>query len=47
MANTILLELTKAMFNPQDTGFVKNQKSSSVGDRVIEISKPIFKTSES
>ena len=47
IANAILLELTKAMFNSQDTGFVKNQKSSFAGDRVIEISKPIFKAPES
>ena len=44
ISNIILLELTKAMFTPQDTGFMKNQKTSSIGDKVIEISKPILKT---
>ena len=35
----MLLELTKAIFSPQDTGFVKNQKDTSSENRIIEISK--------
>ena len=38
ISNAILLELTKAIFDPQETGFVKAQ-SSSYGNKIIEISK--------
>lgn len=45
ISNAILLELTKAMFDPQDTGFVKNQASSS-GNRIMEISKSLLNNSK-
>ena len=38
ISNAILLELTKAMFHSQETGFVKNQSSSSE-NKIVEISK--------
>ena len=46
ISNAILLELTKAMFNLQDTGFIKNQKDSSSENRIVEISKSLFNTKE-
>ena len=46
ISNAILLELTKAMFNPQDTGFIKNQKEISSENKVIEISRSLFNTKE-
>ena len=46
ISNAILLELTKAMFNPQDTGFIKNQKETSSENKVIEISRSLFNTKE-
>ena len=42
IANAILLELTKSMFTPQETGFVKNQSDISSGSKIVEISKSIF-----
>ena len=42
ISNTVLLELTKAMFSPQDTGFVKDQKSNSSENRIVEISRSLF-----
>ena len=41
ISNAILLELTKAMFHSQETGFVKNQSSSSE-NKIVEISKSLF-----
>ena len=46
ISNAILLELTKSMFNPQDTGFIKNQKETSSENKVIEISRSLFNTKE-
>lgn len=46
ISNAILLELTKAMFNPQDTGFVKDQKNASSDNRIVEISKSLFNSKE-
>ena len=46
IANAILLELTKSMFTPQDTGFVKNQSDNSSGSKIVEISKSIFGNSK-
>ena len=46
ISNAILLELTKAMFSPQDTGFVKDQKDTSSENRIVEISKSFFNTSK-
>ena len=46
IANAILLELTKSMFRPQDTGFVKNQSDASSGSKIVEISKSIFGNSK-
>ena len=46
ISNAVLLELTKSMFSPQDTGFVKNQKDSSSDNKVVEISKSLFTTSK-
>ena len=43
IANAILLELTKAMFAPQETGFIKNQKDSSSGNQIVDISRSAFK----
>ncbi len=43
IANAILLELTKAMFSPQDTGFMKNSKNPSQS-QVIEVSKSLLST---
>ena len=45
ISNAVLLELTKSMFSPQDTGFVKDQKNSSSDNKVVEISKSLFTTS--
>ena len=45
ISNAILLELTKAMFNPQDTGFIKNQKEASE-NRIVEVSKSLFNPKE-
>ena len=45
IANAILLELTKAMFSPQDTGFMKNSKNPSQS-QVIEVSKSLLSTSK-
>ena len=45
ISNAILLELTKAMFNPQETGFIKDQKNTSSENKIIEVSKSIFKNS--
>ena len=42
ISNAVLLELTKSMFSPQDTGFVKNQAAVSSGNRIVEISKSLF-----
>jgi len=42
ISNAVLLELTKAMFDPQDTGFVKDQKSNSSENRIVEISRSLF-----
>jgi len=46
ISNAILLELTRAMFHSQDTGFIKNQKDSSSESKLIEISKSLFHTKE-
>ena len=46
ISNAMLLELTKAIFSPQDTGFVKYQKDISSENRIIEISKSMFNTSK-
>ena len=45
IANAILLELTKAVFLPQETGFIKNQKGSSSGNQIVDISRSILKDS--
>ena len=45
ISNAILLELTKSMFNPQDTGFIKNQKDASE-NRIVEVSKSLFNPKE-
>lgn len=42
ISNAILLEVTKAIFSHQDTGFVKDQKDASSENRVIEISKSLL-----
>ena len=42
ISNAVLLELTKSMFSPQDTGFVKDQAAGSSGSRTVEISKTLF-----
>ena len=47
LSNAILLELTRAMFSPQDSGFVKNQTTSSFGNRIVEIPKSLFNNSKS
>ena len=39
IANAILLELTKSMFTPHDTGFVKNPINSSSRNQVFEVTK--------
>ena len=44
ISNAILLELTKAMFNPQNTGFV-NQENTSQESKIIEISRSLFNSS--
>ncbi len=36
-SNAIVLELTKAVFLPQETGFIKNQKDSSSGNQIVDI----------
>ncbi len=41
ISDAILLELAKAMFSPQDTGFVKSQPAAASGNRIIEISKSL------
>ncbi len=46
ISNAVLLELTKSMFSPQDTGFVKNQTAISSGSRIVEISKSLFSNSK-
>ena len=46
ISNAILLELTKSMFNPQDTGFIKNQKNTASDSKIVEISKSIFSNSK-
>ena len=46
ISNAMLLELTKAIFSPQDTGFVKDQKNNSSENKIIEISKSLFNTSK-
>ena len=46
ISNAILLELTKSMFSPQKTGFIKDQKDTSSENRVVEISKSLFNTSK-
>ena len=45
ISNAILLELTKAMFDSQDTGFVKDQKYTS-DSKVVEVSKTVFSNSK-
>ena len=45
ISNAVLLELTKAMFGSQDTGFIKDQKHTS-DSKVVEISKSIFSNSK-
>lgn len=44
ISNAVLLELTKSMFSPQETGYVKDQKGSS-SSSVVEVSKSMFKNS--
>ena len=46
ISNAILLELTKAMFAIQDTGFIKHQKDSFHENKVVEISKPFFNSNK-
>lgn len=46
ISNAILLELTKAMFSSEDSGFIKSQKESSAGNKIIEISRPLFNNSK-
>ena len=46
ISNAVLLELTKSMFNPQDTGFVKDQKNTSSESKIVEISKSLFNSSK-
>ena len=41
ISNAVLLELTKSMFSPQDTGFVKSQTDVSSGNRIVEITKSL------
>ena len=45
ISNAVLLELTKAMFGSQDTGFIKDQKYTS-DSKVVEISKSLFSNSK-
>ena len=47
ISNAILLELTKSMFSPQDTGLVKDQKSTASDSKIVEISKSLVNTSKS
>lgn len=42
ISNAMLLELTKAIFSIQETGFVKNQKNTSSENKIVEISKSLF-----
>ena len=42
ISNAVLLELTKSMFSPQDTGFVKNQTVASSENKIVEVSKSLF-----
>ena len=46
ISNAVLLELTKSMFSPQDTGFIKDQKNTSSESKVVEISKSLFSNSK-
>ena len=46
ISNMVLLELTKSMFNPQDTGFVKDQKNTASESKIVEISKSLFNSSK-
>ena len=46
ISNAILLELTKSMFDPQDTGFVRDQKGSTGDSKIIEISKSLFRSKD-
>ena len=46
ISNAMLLELTKAIFSPQDTGFVKDQRNTSSENKIVEISKSLFSTSK-
>ncbi len=46
IANAILLELTKAIFHAQDTGFVKNSKNTGAENKIVEISKSLFNHSQ-
>ena len=42
ISNAILLELTKSMFTPQDTGFIKESKNSSTDNKIVEISRSVL-----
>lgn len=39
----MFFRVNKSYVTPQDTDFARNQKTSSIGDKVIEISKPVLK----
>ena len=47
ISNAVLLELTKSMFSPQDTGLVKDQKNTASESKIVEISKSLFSNSKS
>ena len=42
ISNAILLELTKSMFSPQDTGFIKESKNPSTDSKIVEISRSVL-----
>lgn len=46
ISNAVLLELTRAMFSPQDTGLVKDQKNTTSESKIVEISKSLFSNSK-
>ena len=41
ISNAVLLELTKAMFSVQDTGYFTSQKDHSPSSKIVEISKSL------
>ena len=46
ISNAVLLELTRSMFSPQDTGLVKDQKNTASDSKIVEISKSLFSNSK-